>query len=506
MHYQPIFHPPTTHQRVQQPPSGFVISKLQHVRPGTNFSRPFKFPSPGSEAFHNFTSPSRNYLLDLLNHSSTYIVEHARTEASNEKVDRCWRRWETYTNRLGIGHDPYLDTFPRHARTHLCRGFLEAVRRGEYSGGRGRRTRSDSNPSGNNDPQQLLGRSVRETASNLVENFRSALRPSPIHDVERSNVLDPNINKLFRAWESTDPRQQRSAAITPSHLRHLFLLATINESPTLLALSQLIAGAYFFAMRSCEYLRVPVRGRTKLLTVGNVCFSDATCRPIPHHHGSLSTRAYYVTITFDDQKSGKKGESRTHHRNDDNLLCPVKCWLRTVLRIRSYQHTTDTTTVNMIIPTSSARAPSKQIIVYFTQEVVNKYLRSACASKPDYHFGYNASDVGTHSIRSGAAMALFMADEHPYRIMTLGRWSSDAFLVYIRPQIQEWTTNLSKSMLKHEVYHTAMTDIPLRNNQRDPDDPMIRNDSRSVLGSNSARNSNGSFPAESQFSRFHLFG
>jgi hypothetical protein len=40
--------------------------------------------------------------------------------------------------------------------------------------------------------------------------------------------------------------------------------------------------------------------------------------------------------------------------------------------------------------------------------------------------------------------------------MILGRWSSDAFLVYIRSQVLEWTTSMSKSMIKNLDYtHVA---------------------------------------------------
>jgi hypothetical protein len=62
--------------------------------------------------------------------------------------------------------------------------------------------------------------------------------------------------------------------------------------------------------------------------------------------------------------------------------------------------------------------------------------------------------VGTHSIQSGATMALFLANEQPPKSMNLGHWSSDAFLAYIRPQVQKWTTGMSTTMLQHNHYNT----------------------------------------------------
>jgi hypothetical protein len=54
-------------------------------------------------------------------------------------------------------------------------------------------------------------------------------------------------------------------------------------------------------------------------------------------------------------------------------------------------------------------------------------------------FGYYADKIGTRSIRSGAAMGLFLMNHPVAKIMIFGGWSSDAFLDYIRPQVLEWT-------------------------------------------------------------------
>ena len=52
-------------------------------------------------------------------------------------------------------------------------------------------------------------------------------------------------------------------------------------------------------------------------------------------------------------------------------------------------------------------------------------------------FGFHPHEIGNRSIRPGAAMALFLSDHSPAKIMILGRWKSDAFLDYIRPQVLE---------------------------------------------------------------------
>jgi hypothetical protein len=70
-------------------------------------------------------------------------------------------------------------------------------------------------------------------------------------------------------------------------------------------------------------------------------------------------------------------------------------------------------------------------------------------------FGFSPADIRTHSLHSGGAMALFLHNHPVHKIMIFGRWSSDAFLVYIRPQVLEWTNNMSQDMITHDTFLDA---------------------------------------------------
>ncbi|KAI2496577.1 hypothetical protein MHU86_17905 [Fragilaria crotonensis] len=52
-------------------------------------------------------------------------------------------------------------------------------------------------------------------------------------------------------------------------------------------------------------------------------------------------------------------------------------------------------------------------------------------------------------------MGLFLMDQPVAKIMILGRWSSDAFLDYIRPQVLEWTNQLSRDMIQNDSFFDA---------------------------------------------------
>ena len=58
------------------------------------------------------------------------------------------------------------------------------------------------------------------------------------------------------------------------------------------------------------------------------------------------------------------------------------------------------------------------------------------------------------------------------KIMMLGRWSSDAFLLYIRPQVLEWMNKMSTNMIHHDSFFD--TTDPTRTQ---PSDPRLRDKS-----------------------------
>ena len=66
--------------------------------------------------------------------------------------------------------------------------------------------------------------------------------------------------------------------------------------------------------------------------------------------------------------------------------------------------------------------------------------------------GVKKGDFGTHSIRLGAAMAMYLDEIPIYTIMFIGRWSSNAWLRYIRKQVDQFSHNISKRMNKHMHY------------------------------------------------------
>jgi len=105
----------------------------------------------------------------------------------------------------------------------------------------------------------------------------------------------------IRGYKKSDPPEQQQVALTGSIIRESNSLALTKLDK---AMSELFTGAFFFAMRSCEYLKVPGKWRTKLLSLKNIRFFKGR-REINHSDEKLS-KAGSVSITFELQKRGTK--------------------------------------------------------------------------------------------------------------------------------------------------------------------------------------------------------
>ena len=97
-------------------------------------------------------------------------------------------------------------------------------------------------------------------------------------------------------------------------------LANLGETETQRAISQLSIGAFFFAMRSCEYTKVPQaeKGRTDVIRLRCIrFFKDG--RIVPHDNLDLAY-ADCVSITFEMQKKDEKMDTVTQIATGDRLL------------------------------------------------------------------------------------------------------------------------------------------------------------------------------------------
>lgn len=223
-------------------------------------------------------------------------------------------------------------------------------------------------------------------------------------------------------------------------------------------------------MRSCEYLTITGTRKTKRLCLRNIRFFRGG-REIKHTDKTLPS-SDYISITFEDQKNGDKNDTITMQCAYDLVLCPVRAWAKIVQRISSYPSATPDTYVNAFYTNGKLH--------YVKNTDMAKALRAAAASIGESRLGFKPSDIGTHSIRSGAAMSMYLAEVPVYTIMLIGRWSSDAFLRYIRKQVEQFSHNVSRRMIQHQHF-THVPDFVPTVSRHDPRQRNHRDNSQTQL-------------------------
>ena len=205
------------------------------------------------------------------------------------------------------------------------------------------------------------------------------------------------------------------------------------------ALGELISGALFFGMRSCEYSIVKGERKTKLLSLRNIQFfkDNKKIQRVRKNYELL--QASSLSITFISQKNDEKDQTITMHRNGAKL-CPVRIWAGLVLRVLQYPGG------SLDLPANTISIQNKTILI--TSKEILDHIRATVTVLGSDKLGFGPNEVGCHSIRSSFAMFLYLQDVRTDRIMLQGRWKSDAFLLYIRVQVVAFSRGLSRAIIQ----------------------------------------------------------
>ena len=339
---------------------------------------------------------------------------------------------------IGI-EDEWLTKHNQEQKIYLISAFAGACRRNLY---------------GKTKKPELRGKTIKSTITNVRSAFRTNLQPDPALDIDNKPSLV--LIRQISGYIDADPSEKQEKALPLSVFRKLI---ENKFTPKDEAMGQLANGAFFFGMRSCEYLRVTGTRKTKQLRVKDIRFFKNN-KELNDKKNPFIQFADTVSITFRFQKNKQKMITVSQPRSG-KTICPVVIWAKIILRILSYKKTSEDTKVNAV--------QIGKTLSYIKREEMLQHIRHTVNNMSD--LGFTGKDVGTHSIRSSLAMALYLSKRPVSTIMLLGRWSSDAFLLYIRRQIQEFSKGVSADMVKNEEFYT----IPDLEEECDDLDPRTRN-------------------------------
>ena len=81
-------------------------------------------------------------------------------------------------------------------------------------------------------------------------------------------------------------------------------------------------------------------------------------------------------------------------------------------------------------------------------------MRDSAAAVGERRLGFPVDRIGTHSIRAGAAMAMFLAGVPCETIQLIGRWRSRTFMKYLRIQVTASTRGITTKMTSLDSFFT----------------------------------------------------
>ena len=134
-----------------------------------------------------------------------------------------------------------------------------------------------------------------------------------------------------------------------------------------------------------------------------------------------------TTMRLTNQKNGQKNGLIHHEANDNgDGLCPVRALATRVSHILDNGGTHD-----MLLCSYQNGLRWDEVIA----ENIGDAINVALATTGLHEKGITPNDVGSHSLRTGGAMALKLNGISDTTIKKTGRWRSMAFLQYIHNQI-----------------------------------------------------------------------
>jgi hypothetical protein len=99
-------------------------------------------------------------------------------------------------------------------------------------------------------------------------------------------------------------------------------------------------------------------------------------------------------------------------------------------------------------------------IEHVTSKMVENALCGGVKADGEAPLCINTHEMGTHSIRSGSAMAMYLGGLPVFAIMMIEGWASDSFMKYIRMQIEEFTFDMWKQMLTMQNFRHTPNSAP----------------------------------------------
>ena len=255
----------------------------------------------------------------------------------------------------------------------------------------------------------------------MAHAFRTDKLSSPVHDAR--GRFDAVLAAQLRGYTFENPETKQSQAIPAAVVA---MVAAAKAMELHRAIGQLVVGALFFAMRSCEFSDVGGPRRTRIITVGDIeCRRDGRKTDVDDEGGMAAADA--ISLTFRKQKNGEKGTTVTQHQTSGTTiggvrLCPVASFARLVARMRRYEPSETEWAERNRRPINLVTTAEGTTLM--TSHQISHHLRATALQYGEERLGFLTANIGAHSLRAGATTAMFFAGVPAETIQLIGRWRS----------------------------------------------------------------------------------
>ena len=349
------------------------------------------------------------------------------TAQNTQDRKKYWRHWTEYCRQVKI--DPMLRSTNDRFSLLAVTSFAARVRTGYYGNG-----------------SIVKVQTVTKALGAISKTIELAGGTSPIY-VEHGVYTTP-IQRMVEGFRRQDPPAVAQLAV-PVEVAHTAVTAGMKSSNAKeQAIGDLVCIAFYYLLRVGEYTkpRMVTRNgkkvratRTVQFSAGNIGFWDKDNNAILHDAPlEKLLQAHSATLKITNQKNGKMGQT-VHHFCTGKDTSPVKALARRLHHIYKNGGNSDTLLCDYW-------DENEDDFISITSTDIRTVVRSTVAFLKLDTKGIDPALVGTHSLRSGGAMALKLHGCDDTTIMKYGRWSSLTFTMYIHTQIAHIAKDVALAM------------------------------------------------------------
>jgi len=342
-------------------------------------------------------------------------------EVTRKTRQRYWGQWIEF---LPSGFDPYLQDMDAEERLVVLQACARRAREGTFGVGK-----------------QVQTGSVQAALGAVAKTIKLAGWPNPLYKAGTTNY-HAALAMQTEGYRREDPATRKQTAVPVSVPNFVFTNTGETNDPKLKAFGELVLIAFYLLLRVGEYTHHTNQRRTQQFRLCDMKFFVADQRVQPAQLEANRNRINLVSLTIENQKNGRKGETMSHHalRKGDTSCCPVKEVVARAIDMVRMQATDDTLICAF---RESVALPWQQVR---SSQIVRAVKDAVSALRLPKKKGFYRSKTGSHSLRAGGAMALYLNKKTALEIQRAGRWTSNIFLEYIHSPLDVSSRGLAQAM------------------------------------------------------------